>query len=85
MSAEDLIPPPAAVLQRIEALQRELKALRRLLRVSRDAEQAKAARLHHGGHSTRASTSLGLGVVAIQNDVERAALPEVAAGKEEPR
>jgi hypothetical protein len=42
MNAEDLIPPAAAILQRIEALQQELKALRRLLRVSRDAERGKA-------------------------------------------
>jgi hypothetical protein len=39
------LPPPAAILSRIAALEDELKALRRLLRASKAAARAEEARL----------------------------------------
>jgi hypothetical protein len=43
-SLSNQLPPPAAILERIAALEDEVKALRRLLRASKAAHRAEEAR-----------------------------------------
>jgi hypothetical protein len=70
MDADNLIPPAVQILQRIEALQCELRALRRLLRVSRDAERAQASRSRFSSLSDRALTPSGNATVGDVPAVE---------------
>jgi hypothetical protein len=46
MDANNLVPPSSELIGRIESLQGQLRVLRRLLRIARDAERVGPSRAH---------------------------------------